>query len=251
MSIKENTADDSVCYDEGCGGACGCRSCDRAQKRKANYVEFGFSEEAADEFCFGDMAAPLGYPVPDPGIMNFKNKKARKVKSKETANFSEDVEANMALARIDVMRGRLDEMAMRLAPMMEMGEVEMDVWMHDKLTLAADYISAVADAVMYGKGVELEVEGASMYAEKKGLWANIHAKRKRIKAGSGERMRKPGEKGAPSAKDLKDSQEHGEGVRPDYPDVDKDGNRKESMESAVKNAKAKKVKAKKAGIKID
>ena len=40
----------------------------------------------------------------------------------------------------------------------------------------------------------------------KGLWANIHAKRKRIKAGSGEKMRNPGSKGAPSAKDLKDSQ---------------------------------------------
>ena len=33
----------------------------------------------------------------------------------------------------------------------------------------------------------------------KGLYANIHAKRERIKAGSGERMRKPGAKGAPSA----------------------------------------------------
>ncbi len=33
---------------------------------------------------------------------------------------------------------------------------------------------------------------------KKGLYANIHAKRKRIKAGSGEKMRKPGTKGAPS-----------------------------------------------------
>ena len=29
------------------------------------------------------------------------------------------------------------------------------------------------------------------------LWANIHKKRQRIKRGSGERMRKPGEKGAP------------------------------------------------------
>jgi hypothetical protein len=37
----------------------------------------------------------------------------------------------------------------------------------------------------------------------KGLYANIHAKRKRIKAGSGERMRKPGEKGAPTAKAFK------------------------------------------------
>jgi len=33
---------------------------------------------------------------------------------------------------------------------------------------------------------------------KKGLYANIHAKRKRIKAGSGEKMRKPGTKGAPT-----------------------------------------------------
>tara|TARA_R100000734_G_C3218354_1_gene30844 strand:+ start:227 stop:445 length:219 start_codon:yes stop_codon:yes gene_type:complete len=41
---------------------------------------------------------------------------------------------------------------------------------------------------------------------KRGLWDNIHAKRKRIKAGSGETMRKPGSKGAPTAKDFKDSQ---------------------------------------------
>jgi len=39
------------------------------------------------------------------------------------------------------------------------------------------------------------------------LWANIHAKRKRIKAGSGERMRKPGEKGAPSAAGIQSAQE--------------------------------------------
>ena len=38
---------------------------------------------------------------------------------------------------------------------------------------------------------------------KRGLYANIHAKRKRIKAGSGEKMRKPGEKGAPTAKAFK------------------------------------------------
>ena len=43
------------------------------------------------------------------------------------------------------------------------------------------------------------------YGEKKGLWDNIHAKRERIKRGSGERMRRPGEKGAPSPKDLKDA----------------------------------------------
>jgi len=35
---------------------------------------------------------------------------------------------------------------------------------------------------------------------KNGLYANINAKRDRIAAGSGERMRKPGTKGAPTPK---------------------------------------------------
>jgi len=42
-------------------------------------------------------------------------------------------------------------------------------------------------------------------ATKPGLYANIHAKQKRIAAGSGERMRKVGAKGAPTAKDFKES----------------------------------------------
>ena len=38
---------------------------------------------------------------------------------------------------------------------------------------------------------------------KPGLYANIHKKRARIKAGSGEKMRKPGSKGAPTAANFK------------------------------------------------
>ena len=38
-----------------------------------------------------------------------------------------------------------------------------------------------------------------------GLYANINAKKKRIAAGSGEKMRKPGTKGAPTAKAFKQS----------------------------------------------
>ena len=37
-------------------------------------------------------------------------------------------------------------------------------------------------------------------AKQRGLYDNIHAKRARIKAGSGEKMRRPGEKGAPTKK---------------------------------------------------
>tara|TARA_A100001201_G_scaffold121_1_gene363 strand:- start:607 stop:756 length:150 start_codon:yes stop_codon:yes gene_type:complete len=38
---------------------------------------------------------------------------------------------------------------------------------------------------------------------KRGLYANIHAKRMRIKQGSGEKMRKAGAKGAPTAAQFK------------------------------------------------
>ena len=53
---------------------------------------------------------------------------------------------------------------------------------------------------MYDRKVEADLDEG-------GLWDNIHAKRKRIKAGSSERMRKPGTEGAPTAQDFKDAQE--------------------------------------------
>ena len=166
-------------------------------------------------------------------------------------DYSENEVVEMVMGRLQVIQGRAAEMQMVLEGAMRSGEeVEIEQWMIDKVTLSADYISAAADSAKYGNGVELEMP----YGEKKGLWANIHAKRKRIKAGSGERMRKPGSKGSPSAKDLKDAakdEKFGERKRPDYPDVDGDNNRKETMESAVKNAKMKRKKAVKAGIKID
>ncbi len=40
---------------------------------------------------------------------------------------------------------------------------------------------------------------------KAGLYSNIHKKRERIAEGSGEKMRKPGSKGAPTAKAFKES----------------------------------------------
>lgn len=40
---------------------------------------------------------------------------------------------------------------------------------------------------------------------KTGLYENIHKKRARIEAGSGEKMRKPGSKGAPTNQAFKDA----------------------------------------------
>jgi hypothetical protein len=73
----------------------------------------------------------------------------------------------------------------------------------------------------FGKNVSAEVRAgkpvkqavAIAYATKRaapkksggkvGLWDNIHAKQERIKHGSGEKMRKPGSKGAPTAADFR------------------------------------------------
>tara|TARA_R110001606_G_scaffold392627_1_gene561773 strand:- start:8625 stop:9278 length:654 start_codon:yes stop_codon:yes gene_type:complete len=59
---------------------------------------------------------------------------------------------------------------------------------------------AISKAVTNEEAEEIE-EGES------GLWANINKKRKRIKNGSGEKMRKPGSDGAPTNQDFKDAAE--------------------------------------------
>jgi predicted RNA binding protein YcfA (HicA-like mRNA interferase family) len=69
----------------------------------------------------------------------------------------------------------------------------------DKIDLAKKRQATYGDKSA-GKSVKEET------IEEAGLWDNIHAKRERIKKGSGERMRKPGSEGAPSEKDLKNSQ---------------------------------------------
>jgi hypothetical protein len=51
-------------------------------------------------------------------------------------------------------------------------------------------------------------------ATKPGLYANINAKRERIAAGSGEKMRKPGAAGAPTAKDFKESAKTAKPAKP-------------------------------------
>jgi hypothetical protein len=55
-----------------------------------------------------------------------------------------------------------------------------------------------AVAIAYAVKHSAKKEGGKI-----GLWDNIHAKRERIAEGSGEHMRKPGTKGAPTAMDFK------------------------------------------------
>jgi hypothetical protein len=57
----------------------------------------------------------------------------------------------------------------------------------------------------------LHDEGQEVMA--KGLYSNIAAKRKRIKLGSNEKMRKPGTKGAPTAKAFRESAKTAKGKK--------------------------------------
>ena len=56
---------------------------------------------------------------------------------------------------------------------------------------------ARARGMAKGMGARVELKAGG------GLYANIHAKKARIAAGSGEKMRKPGAKGAPTAANFK------------------------------------------------
>jgi hypothetical protein len=49
---------------------------------------------------------------------------------------------------------------------------------------------------------------------KRGLYENVNAKRKRIEAGSGEKMNKPGSKDAPSAADWKNAAKTAKRAKP-------------------------------------
>jgi hypothetical protein len=100
-----------------------------------------------------------------------------------------DYEGDMAMSQLKSIIANSQRMHDSMSE-----DTNLPEWVQSKITLAEDYISTAAN---YLQG---EVNEG-----KRGLWDNIHAKRKRIKAGSGERMRKPGSEGAPTAADFKNS----------------------------------------------
>lgn len=78
-------------------------------------------------------------------------------------------------------------------------------WTQDKVSKAEHMIEAVYDYYMYNQSnaEESKVTKEEMEEKYASLWKNIHNKRERIKKGSGEKMRKKGEKGAPTPEQLK------------------------------------------------
>ena len=74
-----------------------------------------------------------------------------------------------------------------------------------KLMLAAAHTKGGFGGVPQKVGKEFAKADEGKKFKEGGLYANIHAKRERIAEGSGEKMRKPGTAGAPTAKAFKES----------------------------------------------
>jgi hypothetical protein len=136
----------------------------------------------------------------------------RKLKSGFIPHGESRVDHEVEMARSDLFQAAKN--AKQVYEMIQgVSEEEgLEGWVQEKIIKANDYLNSVREYLegkqlqeMTGGVIAAGGVGEDLDEESKGLWANIHAKRERIKKGSGERMRKPGSKGAPSAQDFKDA----------------------------------------------
>ncbi len=127
-----------------------------------------------------------------------------------------DHEVSMAASQMMKIARQSTQLAMMLR---EMPESDIMAWAQDKISKAEHYVEAVYDYMMYKnsnaaltekqKKLPPALQKAILKKQSKGtvdyasLWKNIHNKRERIKKGSGEKMKKKGEKGAPTPEQLK------------------------------------------------
>jgi hypothetical protein len=154
-------------------------------KIQGGYPLQGAERDVMANFLNAMMFIVLG----DDAIFNKARVGAKSYATEAKEKQEYDYEGDMAMSQLKSIIANSQRMHDSMSE-----DTNLPEWVQSKITLAEDYISTAAN---YLQG---EVNEG-----KRGLWDNIHAKRKRIKAGSGERMRKPGSEGAPSAADLKNS----------------------------------------------
>ena len=133
---------------------------------------------------------------------------AAQYESKDMPPREYDYEGEMTKQQL-----RTIEMASKELQGMISDDQNLPEWWQNKVTLAADYMQTARDylksdvkegTVDYGTDKSIEIMKKKTPGETQegnGLWANIHAKRKR-----GEKMRKKGEKGAPTPAAIKSAQ---------------------------------------------
>ena len=201
-------------------------------KIQGGYPLQGAERDVMANFLNSMMFIVLG----DDSIFNKARVGAKTYATEAKEKTEYDYEGDMAMGQLKSIIANSQRMHDMLSD-----DTNLPEWVQSKITLAEDYISTASNYMQgemneekmpfkgpYKKAGERKDEYGNMVKnvakhlakkamnnqkneevepveEKRGLWDNIHAKRKRIKAGSGERMRKPGSEGAPSAADLKNS----------------------------------------------
>jgi hypothetical protein len=199
-------------------------------KIQGGYPLQGAERDIMANFLNSMMFIVLG----DDSIFNKARVGAKTYATEAKEKTEYDYEGDMAMSQLKSIIANSQRMHDMLSD-----DTNLPEWVQSKITLAEDYISTASNYMQgemneekmpfkgpykkagerkdkYGNTVKnvpqylakkamnaQKNEEAEPVEEKRGLWDNIHAKRKRIKAGSGERMRKPGSEGAPSAADLK------------------------------------------------
>ena len=102
-----------------------------------------------------------------------------------------DSEGSMIMSQLDQI-----EMAVaKLRKLVKDPQMQVPAWVQSKITMATDYIDTAAD-YMSSKDESFEMEEETI-DEKRGLWDNIHARRK-----AGKPPKKPGEEGYPKTLDI-------------------------------------------------
>ena len=183
---------------------CGCAkcTCDDAEETKEGYMPTNDMPSEKDRKTAGKLGDLL--------------KRERDAKEKKEPNGVKTEAADMPFEkpykkvgeRKDEYGNKVKNVAKHLAKKAMKANEEADYLEKDLKKRKDNNDKAIKDMKKMGSPMRNPHFGEEVeeIEEKRGLWDNIHAKRKRIKAGSGERMRKPGSEGAPSAADLKASQ---------------------------------------------
>ena len=154
-------------------------------KIQGGYPLQGAERDVMANFLNAMMFIVLG----DDAIFNKARVGAKSYATEAKEKQEYDYEGDMAMSQLKSIIANSQRMHDSMSE-----DTNLPEWVQSKITLAEDYISTAANYLQ-----------SEVNEGKRGLWDNIHAKRKRIKAGSGERMRKPGSEGAPTSADFKNS----------------------------------------------
>tara|TARA_A100001201_G_scaffold127137_1_gene111766 strand:+ start:1845 stop:3554 length:1710 start_codon:yes stop_codon:yes gene_type:complete len=135
---------------------------------------------------------------------------------KQSKADSEDHEVSMAEIQLRKIAQKAATLSMLMSRMPK--DANIMAWVQDKISKSEHMMEAAYDYMVYqysnnasecepkGETGEIGEAGEGDLQDYASLWENIRKKKERIKSGSGEKMRKKGDKGAPTAEQIKKAQ---------------------------------------------